>query len=364
VPILTHPALKWSAKDPLPLLPVVTDASWQIIEKKGKQKKENKLKSEIETPDLQSGFIAAKGSVPVKSSKRKPEDEGLNPSDKKHKTSQIMVSSPDPSSPVGLRWDGQNYSCAYDAFFVVLYEIWSSDPRLWTEQFKEINQENIKSLSLGFKKYLNKKSTLEAVRDSVRKKLHAQIPTQFPYGTTGTSVGALASVILSSNKSVAISTPKCTKCEYTEPAMDDMLGFVLHENEEIPKSTSNWLTSLEHETHENCPRCSAALRQPIAFKAVPNLLVFEINSRNVKISKTIKFVQGDETVVLNIRGLIYYGEFHFTSRIIGSEGNVWYHDGMTTGSTCESEGNIERFSKKKLQTHKGKKVVLAVYAKV
>ena len=162
---------------------------------------------------------------------------------------------------------------------------------------------------------------------------------------------------------MAISTPKCTKCEYTEPAMDDMLGFVLHENEEISKSTSNWLTSLEHETHENCPHCFAALRQPIAFKAVPNLLVFEINSRNVKISKTIKFVRGDDTVVLNIRGLIYYGEFHFTSRIIGSEGNVWYHDRMTTGSSCESEGNIERFSKKKLQTHKGKKVVL-VYAKV
>ena len=134
MPIPTHPALKWSAKDPLPLLPVVTDASWQIIEKKGKQKKENKLKAEVETLDLQSGFVAAKGSVPVKSSKkRKSEDERLNPSDKKHKISQIMVSSPDPSSPVGLRWDGQNYSCAYDAFFVVLYDIWSSDPRLWTE---------------------------------------------------------------------------------------------------------------------------------------------------------------------------------------------------------------------------------------
>jgi hypothetical protein len=34
VPDLTHPALKWSAKDPLPLLPVITDATWQLVEKK------------------------------------------------------------------------------------------------------------------------------------------------------------------------------------------------------------------------------------------------------------------------------------------------------------------------------------------
>jgi len=42
VPELTHPALKWSAKDPLPLLSVVTDAPWQIIEKKQANKKKQR----------------------------------------------------------------------------------------------------------------------------------------------------------------------------------------------------------------------------------------------------------------------------------------------------------------------------------
>ena len=40
VPSLTHPALKWSVTDPLPLLPVVTDAPWQIINKKKKKEVE------------------------------------------------------------------------------------------------------------------------------------------------------------------------------------------------------------------------------------------------------------------------------------------------------------------------------------
>src|SRR5882757_4696251 len=61
VPPLTHPALQWSIKDPMSLLSVVTDAPWQIIEKKI-EKEVN-----IETTSMQSGFVAAKGSVPVKS---------------------------------------------------------------------------------------------------------------------------------------------------------------------------------------------------------------------------------------------------------------------------------------------------------
>jgi hypothetical protein len=47
----------------MPLLSVVTDAPWQIIDKK--KRKEVK----IETTSIQSGFVAAEGSVPVKSGK-------------------------------------------------------------------------------------------------------------------------------------------------------------------------------------------------------------------------------------------------------------------------------------------------------
>jgi hypothetical protein len=60
---------------------------------------------------------------------------------------------------------------------------------------------------------------------------------------------------------------------------------------------------------------------PIAFKACPSLLVFQIDSTNVKISKKIEFVQDGENIVLDIRGLIYYGGFHFTSRIITFNGD-------------------------------------------
>jgi len=52
----------------------------------------------------------------------------------------MIMFSADSSSPSGLIWDGKYYSCAYDALFTVLFEIWSSDTKLWTRRFKEINQ--------------------------------------------------------------------------------------------------------------------------------------------------------------------------------------------------------------------------------
>jgi hypothetical protein len=74
------------------------------------------------------------------------------------------------------------------------------------------------------------------------------------------------------------------------------------------------------------------------------VLAFEINSRYIEVSKTLKFVQDDETVVLDVRGLIYHGEFHFTSCLIGTNGSVWFHNNMTTGSRCENEGDFDKFS--------------------
>jgi hypothetical protein len=102
---------------------VVTDAPWQIIDKKKKRE------VKIETASIQSGFVAAKGSVPVESGKKRKLDEPENLSDnaKKTKAAPMVMASDNSSSPDGLIWDGDNYSCAYDALLTILYEVWSTD---------------------------------------------------------------------------------------------------------------------------------------------------------------------------------------------------------------------------------------------
>jgi len=192
----------------------------------------------------------------------------------------------------------------------------------------------------------------------------SQNPAEFPYGTRGTSVTALTAAILAPRDIVAVSKPECIECDYSGPIMDDGLEFILYEKVDTPKSTSQWLGSLRHHNHERCPDCSSALTWPITFVSALNVLVLEINSRNIKISKTLKFVQDGESIVLKVRGLIYHGNFHFTSRIIGTDEIVWYHDGMTTGRTCENEGDFDKFSNKKMMKSKGKVLTLVVYARI
>ena len=214
-------------------------------------------------------------------------------------------------------WDGANYSCAYDALFTVFYDIWSNDTNVWTRRFKEINQHHLKSLFVCFQQYMNGQTTFETARDTIRHEIHSQSPVQFPYGTRGTSVTALASAILAPHDFVAISSPKCTNCEYSEPPINDRLGFVLYEINDMPKSIFKWLGSLKHETQNKCPYCFSAMMQPISLKFIPSVLVFEINSRNITVSKHLKFEQKGETVGLNIRGLIYHGDFHLHPILLG-----------------------------------------------
>jgi hypothetical protein len=83
--------------------------------------------------------------VPVKSGKKRKleEAEDLNPSAKNTKAAQMITASDNSSSPAGLIWDGDNYSCAYDALLTILYEIWSTDTKAWTRRFKQINQHHL-----------------------------------------------------------------------------------------------------------------------------------------------------------------------------------------------------------------------------
>jgi hypothetical protein len=43
------------------------------------------------------------------------------------------------NEPKGLIWDGENYSCAYDALFSVLWNICVADPTKWTTMFATLS---------------------------------------------------------------------------------------------------------------------------------------------------------------------------------------------------------------------------------
>ena len=347
VPEKTDELLRWSANDPMELLKPVTDSPWQVLGKK----------EIIEKPV--TSFVPAKGSVPV-AAKRSCLDDGdiTMPIQKKRKTAATI--SPTPSSPIGIQWDAVNHSCAYDALFGILYNIWLSNPDKWLNEYSFINEDLIGTLGFFFENMQD--VSLETIRDAIRDILHEQNPENFPMGANNASVGELAFKMLSTEAMLSESQVVCPKCDYAETAKDSNLGYIHHAKKPIPSSTSKWLTGLQKTTKKKCPDCGTSLIKHKYYTEIPKLMAFEYPNCKITTSPKITFKSNGHTTTLHLRGIVYHGDNHFTSRIISPGGDIWFHDGITTKSSCESDGHFNTTSDKQLKNCKGKSLVLAVYA--
>ena len=73
-------------------------------------------------------------------------------------------------------------------------------------------------------------------------------------------------------------------------------------------------------------------------------------------------VNNNSTTLLYLKGIVYYGEYHFTSRIITKDGKIWFNDGIETGGKSIEEGHLSTMTDENLRKCKGKDLVLTVYA--
>jgi hypothetical protein len=79
------------------------------------------------------------------------------------------------------------------------------------------------------------------------------------------------------------------------------------------------------------------------------------------VSKKIHFHDGDSDVVFILKGIVYHGGFHYTSRVI-ADNSVWFHDGMVTGRGYEYEKPLNEYSDNELSTCCGKFMSMVFYA--
>ncbi|KAF8325502.1 hypothetical protein F5887DRAFT_873953 [Amanita rubescens] len=60
-------------------------------------------------------------------------------------------------------------------------------------------------------------------------------------------------------------------------------------------------------------------------------------------------------------GIVYFGESHFTARVVYNNGMVWFHDGLATGQKLIYEGMLNNCPS--LNQCKGKDAIVALYVK-
>jgi hypothetical protein len=293
VPECTDASLRWSANDHLHL-PVLRQAK--------------------------GSFVPAKESKPVRkgSSGSPPE---AHPSKRQKTGMSLPQSGPvfDEDGPVGLEWDGEDYSCAYDILFTTLYDI-------WTRRLRGIDNEFMTALTKGSKHFENKRTSLEDIRDGIRSLLYVHSLNHFRWCQVGASVGDLELTMFTPENSVSSSQIRCTNCDYEESEVDGNTNYAVSA-QKAAASMSKWIAGLGHEVRDPCPEYMSPMTCDIFFKDTPSILSLEYPNQHMRTSHRIVFDTEDGHVPLYLRGIIYLGRFHFTACIIHSDGSVWYHDG-------------------------------------
>ena len=59
-----------------------------------------------------------------------------------------------------------------------------------------------------------------------------------------------------------------------------------------------------------------------------------------KLTAQVSIGEKSTKITYKVRGLIYWDKSHFTCRMLGKAGEVYYNDGMTIGATCIHEGKL------------------------
>ena len=358
VPRDVHHSIRWNKQDPLEMLDVVTDTPWQIVKnsKYGKNQR-----STLASKSNITGFVAANGSVPVgRTQKRKSDDDTEKIPRKVIKMSEDILDNM--QGPEGFIWDSENYSCAYDSLLTILLSIWSQDPVKWKGNFKDMNKV-INVLATGFHHAKMNQGSLESARNKIRHLLHQRMPGLFPYGQVGTAVGDLARHLFRSDTIVASAWQQCIECEDESNLHNDLQTCVIQCDYERDCTISACLQKRFRERHprRRCAQCDGEIDNIMCFDFIPKVLVFAVSDVSVRVSKKISFHDNGSVVVFGLKGVVYFGDFHYTARVCTGR-SVWIHDGMVTGRGCTYEKKLSEFTDAELSTCNGKTMSLVFYA--
>ena len=217
-------------------------------------------------------------------------------------------------------------------------------------------------LANGFQNFLVGNLSIEDARDRVRTRLHQLNSENFQWGTHGTCIAELANEMFRKVNGVEI-WYQCNQCQLQTKTFGDDHMCIINSTTALQNSSTSQVLKIyinQHQPPTFHTNCQA--RYDCGFVA-PKMLVFNIPKHRGIIDREIcmKGINGENTI-LRLKGIIYYGNFHFISRIITNDGKIWLHDGMTSGRNSIMEGNMQNITHNYLTQCKGKVVALAIYA--
>ena len=69
-----------------------------------------------------------------------------------------------------------------------------------------------------------------------------------------------------------------------------------------------------------------------------------------------------EETLVNLRGLVYFENFHFICRVVSMDESIWYNDGKAMGHISTIDGILQSVSNNDLWNRGSKVLAAAIYA--
>jgi len=266
---------------------------------------------------------------------------------KKSKLASSASQNLDAQSPLGLIWDKDNYSCAYDSLFTVLHHIWYEGQIKHKAHF-ENGTTWLQMLHSQFLSLTDRTCTFESVRDHLRMALSCKKPSQYRYGHNYTDIDELVRD-LTSTKSYGKSHLQCLHCNLSIEKQLTYLqdytavGWSSSDKENLQHSASiqSYLDYKVIKRNDRsdiiCPECrNRPFYSTQYIDELPTILIF-VFAPWIVINKNLKFDVSNHLKEYILKGVIYTNRNHFTAKLIDRNLNVWFHDGQMTRSLCRRE---------------------------
>ena len=311
VPSVVHQSIKWSKQDPM-LDPIADDLQWKIVTTESTAMSKTEILKEMPT-------------TPHKSSKRKeitPEKEHrtkINKATSKPKNHTAGINMDVQSlTPIGTIWS-QN-SCAYDAVLCIMHSIWSSNKTVYTEIFRNLN-DILGNLAINFIKHDSGSKTLESTRDDMRHYLDRVAPSTFKWGQF-TSVLKLIEYVLTMPTIAMQNDHICKNGHIARTRRTNNTCCLLSMGTHKFSSVADWMQHLTEESNVTCTSCSEKMDVRHQFLLPLPFIALDFTNQELQISHTFCIEINNQECVYKLHGIVYYGDSHFTARIISNM--IWY----------------------------------------
>ena len=235
---------------------------------------------------------------------------------------------------MGFAWSDN--SCAYDSTLTVLYSIWSSHhPRDYV--FSGMTSNVASNLKQMFQN-ITVDQDFEIHRDVFRHAIETFDSVNHMFGEIA-SVGSILHHLLLTEHETTRFYNRCSN-NHAEMVHSTFSGH-FQPGMEVHGSIQQWIDQTSSSTRRRCRVCNDPYVQITEYIDLPLIIAFELKDKSTELNSFVSLKQHTGTAIrYRLAGVVYFGDLHFVARVIREDGQVWYHDGITTQHNLIYEGSI------------------------